>query len=80
MRRVGVLMNFGPDEPEGRSREKAFVQGLENLGWRNGDNLQIDTRWAANDAELYRRYATELVALAPEVILAAWKPEFGGIA
>ncbi len=70
MRRVGVLMNFAPDEPEGRSREKAFVQGLQELGWRNGGNLHIDSRWAADDAELYRRYAAELVALAPDVILA----------
>lgn len=74
MQRVGVLMNFGPDEPEGRSREKAFVQGLQNLGWRNGGSLQIDTRWAANDAELYRRYSEELVALAPDVILAGGSP------
>jgi putative ABC transport system substrate-binding protein len=70
MRRVGLLMNFGPDEPEGRSREKMFVQGLQELGWRNGGNLQIDSRWAADDAELYRRYAAELVALTPDVILA----------
>ncbi len=79
MRRVGMLMNFGPDEPEGRSREKAFVQGLLNLGWRNGGNLQIDTRWAANDAELYRRYSAELVALAPDVILAGGSPSLAAL-
>lgn len=79
MRRVGMLMNFGPDEPEGRSREKAFVQGLQNLGWRNGGNLQIDTRWAANDAELYRRYSAELVALAPDVILAGGSPSLAAL-
>jgi putative tryptophan/tyrosine transport system substrate-binding protein len=79
MRRVGMLMNFGPDEPEGRSREEAFVQGLQNLGWRNGGNLQIDTRWAANDAELYRRYSAELVALAPDVILAGGSPSLAAL-
>lgn len=79
MRRVGVLMNFGPDEPEGRSREKAFVQELQNLGWRNGGNLQIETRWAANDAELYRRYSAELVALAPNVILAGGSPSLAAL-
>jgi putative ABC transport system substrate-binding protein len=74
-----MLMNFGPDEPEGRSREKAFVQGLQNLGWRNGGNLQIDTRWAANDAELYRHYSAELVALAPDVILAGGSPSLAAL-
>jgi putative ABC transport system substrate-binding protein len=78
-RRVGVLMNFGADEPEGRSREKAFVLGLQDLGWRNGDNLQIDTRWAANDAELYRRFSAELVALAPDVILAGGSPSLAAL-
>jgi putative tryptophan/tyrosine transport system substrate-binding protein len=79
MRRIGVLMNFGPDEPEGRSREKAFVQGMQNLGWHNGGNLQIETRWAANDAELYRRFSEELVALAPDVILAGGSPSLAAL-
>lgn len=79
MRRVGVLMNFGPDEPEGRSREKAFVQGLQKLGWRNGSNLQIHSRWAAGDADLYRRYSVELVALAPDVILAGGSPSVAAL-
>ncbi len=78
-RRVCLLMNFGPDEPEGRSREKAFLQGMQELGWRNGDNLRIDTRWAANDAELYRRYSAELVALAPDVILAGASPSLAAL-
>ena len=46
------------------------MQELQELGWRIGANLQIDTRWAADDAELYRRYAAELIALTPDVILA----------
>src|SRR5262249_52968985 len=49
----------------------AFLQGLQQLGWADGRNLQIDTRWCAGDAGLFRKYAAELVALAPDVILAA---------
>lgn len=79
MRRVGVLMNFGPEEPEGRSREKAFVQGLQKLGWRNRSNLQIDSRWAAGDVDLYRRYSAELVALAPDVVLAGGSPSVAAL-
>lgn len=79
VRRVGVLMNFGPDEPEGRSRERAFLQGLQKLGWINGGNLQIDFRWAAGDADLYRRYSAELVALAPDVLLAGASPSVAAL-
>jgi ABC-type uncharacterized transport system substrate-binding protein len=69
MRRVGVLMNRVADDPEAQARLKAFVQGLQQLGWAEGRNVRIDTRWGAGDAERYRRYAAELVALAPDVIL-----------
>jgi putative tryptophan/tyrosine transport system substrate-binding protein len=71
MRRIGILMNLAADDPEGRARIEAFVQGLQQLGWTVGRNLQIDTRWAAADADLFRRYATELLEPAPDVILAA---------
>src|SRR5262249_955820 len=71
MRRIGILMNLAADDPEGRARIEAFVQGLQQLGWTVGRNLQIDTRWAAADADLFRRYATELLELAPDVLLAA---------
>jgi len=71
MRRIGVLMNLAADDPEAQVRLAAFHQGLQELGWTVGRNLRIDTRWGAGDADRYRRYSTELVALAPDVILAA---------
>ena len=71
MRRVGVLMALAADDPESQRRMTAFVQGLQELGWTDGRNVRIDTRWSAADADLGRRYAAELVALAPDVILAS---------
>jgi putative ABC transport system substrate-binding protein len=70
MRRIGVLMALAADDPEGQARLTAFVQGLQELGWTDGRNVRIDYRWPAGDAERTRRYATELAALAPDVILA----------
>ena len=70
MRRVGVLMSTAPDDPEGSARIAAFLQNLQQLGWIDGRNVRIDTRWGAGDADRYRKYAAELVALAPDVILA----------
>ena len=71
MRRVGVLMALAADDPEGQARFAAFVQGLQESGWTDGRNVRIETRWAAGDADRFRRYAAELVALAPDVILAS---------
>jgi ABC-type uncharacterized transport system substrate-binding protein len=71
MRRVGLLMTLSEDDPEGRERMEAFLQSLQQLGWSDGRNVKIDYRWRANDAERVRRYAAELVALAPDVILTA---------
>jgi putative ABC transport system substrate-binding protein len=71
VRRVGVLMNLAADDPESTARVTAFAQELQELGWTIGRNVQIDTRWAAADADLFRRYVAELVAAAPDVILAA---------
>ena len=71
MRRIGVLMAVAADDPESQRRMTAFVQGLQELGWTDGRNVRIDTRWSAADADLGRRYAAELVALAPDVILAS---------
>src|SRR5262245_26890092 len=68
MRRIGVLMNVGADDAEGQDRFAAFTQALKQLGWSEGRNLLIDTRWAAADD--LRRYAAELAALAPDVLLA----------
>ena len=70
MRRVGVLMNLAPDDAEGQARLKVFQQGLQDQGWTEGHNVHVDTCWGAGKAEQYRACAAELVALAPEVILA----------
>jgi putative ABC transport system substrate-binding protein len=67
MRRIGVLMNLAVDDPESQARIIAFVQGLQQLGWAEGRNLRIDIRWGADDPDRSRRYAAELVALAPDV-------------
>jgi putative tryptophan/tyrosine transport system substrate-binding protein len=69
MRRIGVLMAATADDPEYQARIGAFQQGLALLGWIDGHNAQIDTRWATTDD--IRRHAAELAALAPDVILAA---------
>jgi putative ABC transport system substrate-binding protein len=71
VRRIGVLMNLAADDPEALGRITAFVQGLQELGWTDGRNVRIDTRWGAGDADRFRRYAGELVALAPDVILSS---------
>jgi putative ABC transport system substrate-binding protein len=70
MRRIGVLMPVAADAPEAVARLAAFVQGLQQLGWTEGRNVRIETRWATDPDQL-RRYAAELIALAPDVILAA---------
>jgi ABC-type uncharacterized transport system substrate-binding protein len=70
MRRIGVLMSLAADDPEGQARLTAFAQGLQELGWTMGRNVQIDYRWAAGDTNRHRSHAAELVALAPDVILA----------
>ena len=70
MRRIGVLMNAGSDDPEGQARIVAFVQGLQQSGWSDGRNVRIDIRWGGGDPERIRKYTAELVALAPDAILA----------
>jgi putative ABC transport system substrate-binding protein len=71
MRRIGVLMNLTADDPEAPGRVAAFAQGLGELGWTIGRNVRIDYRWGANDPDRGRRYADELIALAPDTILAS---------
>jgi putative tryptophan/tyrosine transport system substrate-binding protein len=71
MRRVGALMPQTADDPEGQARIAAFLRELQQLGWTDGRNVRIDARWSATDAELIRKSAMELVALAPDVILAS---------
>ena len=70
-RRVGVLMGLAADDAEAQDRIAAFEQGLQQSGWTNGGNLQIDYRRGAGDAVPTRKYADELVALDPDVILAS---------
>ena len=70
-RRVGVLMNRAAGDPEAADSVGAFVQGLGELGWRIGGNLRIEYRYSAGNPELFHKNASELVALAPDVILAA---------
>ena len=70
-RRIGVLMSTPADDKEGQARINAFVQGLRALGWIDGRNVRIDTRWAAGDTDRGRQYATELVTLMPDVMLAS---------
>jgi len=69
-RRIGVLMNTTADDPLGQAESAAFAQGLQQLGWEVGGNVQIDTRWGAGDTDRFRKYAAELVASAPDVVLA----------
>jgi ABC-type uncharacterized transport system substrate-binding protein len=71
VRRIGVLMNVAAADPEGQAQVAAFLQALRQLGWDEGRNVRIDTRWGENDVERDRRYATELLAFAPDVILAS---------
>jgi putative ABC transport system substrate-binding protein len=70
MRRIGVLMPFSAADAEQQTRMAAFSQGLAILGWTIGHNVRIDARWATANAAEIRRHAAELVALAPDVILA----------
>jgi len=69
MRRVGVLMNLSADDAEGQARMTAFLQELQALGWTHGRNVRIDYRWGASDR--VRKSASELLALAPSVIVAS---------
>jgi putative ABC transport system substrate-binding protein len=70
VRRIGVLMNLASDDPESVARISAFTQGLGELGWTIGRNVQVDYRWAAGDPERFRRHAEELIALMPDLIVA----------
>jgi putative ABC transport system substrate-binding protein len=71
MRRIGALMSTRAEDPEGQARLAAFLQGLQEFGWTDGRNLRIEYRWGAGDAADVRKYAAELIALAPDVIVAS---------
>jgi putative tryptophan/tyrosine transport system substrate-binding protein len=69
VRRIGALMYLAADDPESPARVAAFARGLQELGWIEGRNIQIEYRWGGGDMDRVRRFAAELVALAPDVIL-----------
>ena len=69
MQRIGVITGIAVDDPQTKAQYAAFLQGLQQLGWIDGRNVRIDIRWAAGNAADTRKYAAELVALAPDVIL-----------
>jgi ABC-type uncharacterized transport system substrate-binding protein len=73
-RRVGMLMNVSENDQNARGYVTAFRQQLQDLGWTDGRNVRINIRWGSGDAERHRRYANELAALAPDVVLAATPP------
>jgi putative tryptophan/tyrosine transport system substrate-binding protein len=73
-RRIGVLLPTAADDPQGQARLAAFLQELQLLGWSADRNVRIDTRWAAGDAGRYHKYAADLVALDPDVIIANTSP------
>jgi putative ABC transport system substrate-binding protein len=79
MRRIGVLIGIAPDDPVAQTRYAAFLQGLQQLGWIDGRNLRIETRWAAGNAAATRKYAAELVALAPDVIVSIGSANVGSL-
>jgi ABC-type uncharacterized transport system substrate-binding protein len=77
MPRIGALMPWTASDPQVQARYAAFLQGLQQLGWTVGQNVQIDSRWSAGNEEDTRKYAAELVALAPNVIFAAGSATVG---
>ena len=79
VRRIGLLMNKTEHDPESQVEISAFVHGLEERGWTLGSNMQIDYRWGAGDANLYHKYAAELVALAPDILLAVGGTAVGAL-
>ena len=70
MRRIGVLLNITADDPEAQTRLAAFAQGLQSLGWIVGQNVRVDYRWGGGSVDAMHKFADQLVALAPDVILA----------
>src|SRR5215468_8824430 len=74
IRRVGVLMLYPENDPEGQARATAFRQGLEKLGWLIGRNVQVDFQWGYGDADWLRSAGERLLRLAPDLILANGTP------
>src|SRR5215467_3772178 len=70
VRHIAVLMNSSADEPDAPVRVATLRHALQDLGWQEGTNLRIDFRWGSGELKLYHQYAAELVALAPDIIVA----------
>ena len=79
MRRIGALIGFAETDSYGQASANAFRQGLEQLGWVEGRNLRIESRWAAGEAARMRPLAEELVSLAPEVIVSSGAPTLAAL-
>jgi putative tryptophan/tyrosine transport system substrate-binding protein len=79
VRRIGVLLPFVVDDPEGRARIAAFLQGLQQSGWTDGRNVRIDIHWSVGNANEARRYVAESMVPAPDVILATGSPATGAL-
>jgi putative tryptophan/tyrosine transport system substrate-binding protein len=77
VRRIGVLLGFAEDDSEGQARVTVFTHALAQLGWTDGRNAQIEHRWGGGNADNIRKYAAELIALAPDVILAGGGTSLG---
>jgi putative tryptophan/tyrosine transport system substrate-binding protein len=77
VRRVGVLMPYAANDPQAQTRNAAFLQGLHQLGWTIGENIQLDYRWSAGNEDDTRKYAAELVALAPDLIFTSGSAAVG---
>ena len=71
MRRVAILMDRGKDDAEGLARVGTFKEAMEQLGWSEGRNMEINIRWGEDEIDLERKYAAELLALRPDIILAS---------
>ncbi|MET4690828.1 ABC transporter substrate binding protein [Sinorhizobium fredii] len=79
VRRIGLLMASAESDPDGQARVKAFRDALQDLGWVEGRNLQLDRRWAAGGVDRFRTYAAELVALAPDLVLGDATPSVAAL-
>jgi putative ABC transport system substrate-binding protein len=79
MRRIGMLMPYAANDPQAQTRNAAFLQGLQQLGWTDGRNVQIDYRWSTGDLDDTRKYAAELVVLAPDVIFTVGSAGVGSV-
>jgi putative ABC transport system substrate-binding protein len=79
VRRIGVLSGLAANYPDAQAQTAAFLQGLQQLGWTDSRNVQIEYRWGAGNADNIRKYATELAALAPDVIFVVGSASMGAM-